>query len=81
MCKLVCPTVTVHLNHTAAASSELRCLSLSQTFTPAPRLPEDWFHITVDGLESSHWFGAKTQYGAWRPFSALNSLVFVLSFF
>lgn len=70
----------VCLNHTAAASSEPHCLSLSQTFMLAPRLPEGWFQITVDGLESSHWFGAKTHYEAWRPFSALDSLVFVLSF-
>lgn len=54
----------VCLNHTAAASSEPRCLSLSQTFMLAPRLPEGWFQITVDGLETSHWFGAKTHYEA-----------------
>lgn len=71
----------VYLNHTAAASSEPCCLSLSQTFMQAPHLPEGWFQITVDGLESSHWFGAKTHYKAWRPFSALDSLVFVLSCF
>lgn len=71
----------VCLNHTAAASSEPRCLSLSQTFIMAPCPPEGWLQITVDGLESSHWFGAEIHYEAWRPFTALDSLVFVLSFF
>lgn len=49
------------LNHTAAADSEALCSSLSQMFTPAPRLQDDWFPNPAAGLERSQRFGGPTH--------------------
>lgn len=49
------------LNHTAAADSEALCSSLSQMFTPAPRLQDDWFPNPAAGLERSQRFGEPTH--------------------